>query len=74
MKIIEITFQLRRDFTAIFECENCGAKIERGGYDDRNFHDKVIPNLKCDTCGKSRKDLGLDGGYTPTKYNDREVI
>lgn len=68
MKIKEITYQYRRDFKAIFKCENCGNEIERWGYDDRNFHDNVIPSVKCENCGKSRNDLGISGEYTETKY------
>ena len=68
MKIKEILSQNRRDFQAIYECENCGYTKEDYGYDDRNFHDSVIPDMKCKKCGKSRKDLGIKGGYTETKY------
>ena len=68
MKIIKITNQSRRDFHAIYECEGCGEKEEMGGYDDRNFHDNVIPNFKCSKCNKSRKDLGIKGDFTETKY------
>jgi predicted nucleic-acid-binding Zn-ribbon protein len=68
MKIKEMLHQHRRDFTAIYICENCGNTEEKGGYDDRNFHDNVIPNMKCTKCGKSRNDLGITGEYTETKY------
>lgn len=68
MRIKELIFQNRRDFKAIFKCENCDNEIERYGYDDRNFHDNVIPNIKCEKCGKSRNDLGIVGEYTETKY------
>lgn len=52
MKIKEITYQNRRDFKAIFECEYCGYTGEKWGYDDSNFHNNVIPNMECPTCGK----------------------
>jgi len=52
MKIKKITSQHRRDFTAIYECEHCGAEKTDGGYDDANFHNNVIPGMKCDECGK----------------------
>ena len=68
MKIKEMLSQHRRDFRAIYECENCGHTKEDYGYDDRNFHDNVIPDMKCKKCGKSRKDLGVEGIYTETKY------
>ena len=47
MKIKEITNQSRRDFWAIFECEHCGYEQEKSGYDDRNFHENVIPKMIC---------------------------
>lgn len=68
MKIKEIKMQNRRDFEAIYVCENCGNEEEKDGYDDRNFHDNVIPKMKCSKCGKSRNDLGLQGEYTETRY------
>ena len=51
MKIKTITNQYRRDFTAIYECESCGATQKMGGYDDDNFHRNVIPNMTCKACG-----------------------
>ena len=75
MKIKEMLSQSRRDFTAIYECEGCGEEVKRGGYDDRYFHDSVIPNMKCKGCGESRKSLGLkEQNPTPTKYAAHEVI
>ena len=68
MKIKEILSQNRRDFHALYECENCGDVIKKSGYDDRNFHDNVIPNMKCDKCGKSRNDIGITGEFTETRY------
>lgn len=53
MKIKKIIDQNRRDFNAIYECEFCGATKEGYGYDDSNFHNNVIPNMKCPKCGKS---------------------
>jgi len=68
MKIIEMLYQNRRDFTAMFECEGCGNKQKSDGYDDRNFHDNVIPAFKCSKCGKSRNDLNIISEPTQTKY------
>ena len=50
MKIKEITYQHRRDFHCIYECEHCGYTEEGRGYDDANFHHNVIPLLVCDEC------------------------
>ena len=65
MRIKEITDQHRRDFTAIYECEHC-EKTQKGcGYDDDNFHRNVIPQIKCQSCGKASPE-----SYRPltTKY------
>ena len=65
MKIKEITSQHRRDFWAVYECEHCGNEQKNSGYDDTNFHENVIPKMKCKACGKSSPD-----NYKPltTKY------
>ena len=67
MKIKEIVSQNRRDFTAIYECEHCGATKRSTGYDDGNFHTNVIPAMKCAACEKTAADT-----YRPlaTKYPD----
>ena len=68
MKIKRIVTQNRRDFRADYECEHCGDIIEMGyGYDDTNFHQNVIPKMKCKKCGKT-----ADENYRPltTKYPD----
>ena len=59
--------QHRRDFTAIYKCEHCKHEIQSNGYDDTNFHKNVIPNFKCEKCGKK-----APSSYTPqgTKYPD----
>lgn len=74
MRIQKITSQNRRDFYAVYECEGCGATKEGSGYDDRNFHDNVIPSMKCTECDKSRNDLGITEEPTPTKYESWETI
>ena len=37
-------------------------------YDDRYFHDNVIPNKKCEKCGKSTLSEGGTIQNTQTKY------
>ena len=71
MKIKKITWQNRRDFSAIYECEHCGSTREGSGYDDSYFHKSVIPNMTCDKCGKK-----ADETYRPlaTKYPDSMQI
>jgi DNA-directed RNA polymerase subunit RPC12/RpoP len=51
MKIKQVTNQVRRDFWAIYECQHCGAEVKGTGYDDANFHNNVIPAMKCESCG-----------------------
>jgi len=67
MRIKKIINQSRRDFNAIYECENCGHTQKDRGYDDRNFHDNVVPTFKCAECGKSRNDLSIVE-FVETKY------
>ncbi len=52
MKILNITFQHRRDFRAVYECEHCDHTYEGSGYDDGFFHSQVIPNMECSQCNK----------------------
>lgn len=56
MKIKTIESQYRRDFYAIYECENCGHEERASGYDDSYFHQNVIPAMKCKKCGASASD------------------
>lgn len=67
MRIKEIISQHRRDFTAVYECEHCGHTETGYGYDNTNFHQKVIPTMKCRKCGKVAGE-----NYRPlaTKYPD----
>lgn len=67
MKIKRIVSQHRRDFTAEYECEHCGNCRIGTGYDDTNFHQRVIPDMICDKCGKGKSE-----DYRPleTKYPD----
>ncbi len=71
MKVKRIVSQHRRDFTAVYECEHCGAEKRGRGYDDANFHQNVIPEMKCESCGLTAGD-----DYRPlaTKYAEGEVV
>ena len=71
MRIKEIVYQSRRDFTAIYECEHCKMEEEGYGYDDANFHQNVIPSMVCKKCGKAGGD-----DYTPrqTKYAAEQQV
>ena len=68
MKINKITYQHRRDFQAIYECEGCGHRVEGRGYDDDNFHENVIPSMRCQKCGKTSAECGVDYRPLTTKY------
>lgn len=53
MKIKEIISQHRRDFTAVYICEHCEHEVTGEGYDDKKFHEEVIPKkMVCLECGK----------------------
>ncbi len=71
MKILEIISQHRRDFVAIYQCEHCDATERSTGYDDTHFHQNVIPDMECKTCGKTAPET-----YRPLapKYNDGQVV
>jgi len=75
LKIQIMTRQYRRDFSADLVCEHCGGEQHLDtGYDDRNFHDNIIPKIKCKRCGKSREDLGITAEPTPTKYPEGQQV
>lgn len=67
MKLKQILFQHRRDFQGKYECEFCGhidIDNHMESYDDKNFHENVIPNMECLKCGKST----ISGGGSPDDY------
>jgi rubrerythrin len=74
MRLVKVKDRIRRDFTGVYECESCGAAHESYGYDDRNFHHNVIPNMKCPECGESTVSLGLESRPRATKYPDWQVV
>lgn len=71
MKIKKIESQNRRDFWAIYECEHCGATEKGSGYDDSFYHQNVIPQMTCKSCGLTAGD-----DYRPLqpKYAAHEVV
>ena len=68
MKIKTMLDQSRRDFTAIYECEGCQYEAEGRGYDDKFFHETVIPAMRCHVCGKTSAECGADYRPLTTKY------
>jgi transcription elongation factor Elf1 len=71
MRINKIISQSRRDFTAEYVCDNCGATHVGSGYDDTFFHQTVIPKMVCKTCGKT---AGSNYRALAPKYDDRMVV
>lgn len=58
--------QNRRDFTAIYACQDCGYEKTDRGYDDEYFHTTVIPKMVCDKCGTAgTPDLRRTGASIP---------
>jgi transcription elongation factor Elf1 len=75
MKIHKVTYQHRRDFSAIYECEFCGHRqSDDAGYDDRFYHDNVIPNKKCEKCGESTVSGGGSIDATPTRFPEGQQV
>lgn len=73
MKIVSVLWQKDRAFKAIFECEGCGHQERMIGYDDRNYHENVVPKIQCSRCNKSREDLGLVYDEVAIKYKEWEL-
>ena len=71
MKIKEIVSQSRRDLQVIYVCEHCGHEEEGSGYDDRYFHESVIPDMKCPNC---KKKAGKDYVARATKFPDYATV
>ena len=71
VKIKKILNQSRRDFTAVYECEHCGKEQEGNGYDDKNFHENVIPKMLCDSCEKTSPP---DYRALATQYPENYII
>ncbi len=67
MRIKKILRRHRRDFFAIYQCEHCDHKSEGSGYDDSNFHDYVVPEMKTPACGEVSPD-----SYAPRAANFAE--
>lgn len=69
MKIIAFGEQHRRDCRIDVECEGCkNQRLNISAYDDRNYWDNVLPDMKCQKCGESTNSLGLNKEDIPTKY------
>jgi len=75
MKLQEITYQHRRDFSGVYVCEGCGDVEEKKGcYDDDYFHQVVTPKMECKKCGETTNTLGLKPQEVETKYPASQVV
>jgi len=73
MKLIKVLSRSRRDFQGEYKCEFCGhieTDSSMNSYDDRFYHDNVIPSKVCVECGKSTISEGGEVTHTPTLYPD----
>lgn len=54
MRITKTYSWSRRDFRYDATCEHCG-NIDKNisGYDDANYYNNVVPDLKCSNCKES---------------------
>ena len=69
MEIKKVTFNMGNDFAAIMVCEHCESTQElNSGYNDDNYHCRVIPAMTCKSCGKNR------AGEVPVVKNDNGFI
>ena len=65
MKITKTYNWNRRDFTYDATCEHCGNIAKnKSGYDDSNYYNNVMPQVKCDKCGESSESKETDAPKT----------
>ena len=77
MKITKTYNWNRRDFYFDAKCELCGnEEKEHGGYDDSNYYNNVVPNMKCGKCGESSnsKESSEPKSVIIPKYNPDTII
>lgn len=65
MFIFQKVRQHRRDFRARYKCQFCGSEVEDYGYDDRYFHESVIPWMVCKRCGRSSEGVATSSPTVP---------
>jgi hypothetical protein len=77
MKITKTYNWNRRDFCFDSECEHCGHKeTNHSGYDDSNYYQNVVPDMKCDKCGESSntKESNAPKTVVVPKYDSHVVM
>ncbi len=53
MRIAKVIARHNKQMNLRFECEYCGYVFIGTGYDCEYFHESVVPELACDSCGKT---------------------
>lgn len=77
MKIKKTYNWNRRDFYYDAECEHCGnISKNNSGYDDSNYYNNVVPDMKCGKCGESSnsKETEVPKSIVLPKYNPNQII
>ncbi len=77
MKIKKTYNWNRRDFCFDTTCEHCGSEEKNhSGYDDTNYYNNVVPDMKCQKCGESSNSKGTSEIRTVVvpKYNENVVM
>lgn len=77
MKITKTYNWNRRDFYFDAECEHCGnVDKDNSGYDDSNYYQNVVQNMKCSKCLESSnsKESDLPKTIMLTKYNENLIM
>ncbi len=77
MKITKQYNWNRRDFTYDARCEHCEAiSTNNSGYDDNNYYQNVVPDIKCKNCGESSnsKVSTEPKSVTVPRYSDNQIM
>lgn len=77
MKITKTYDWSRRDFYYDATCEHCGHTTkDNSGYDDSNYYNNVVPDMKCPNCNESSNSKSTDAPKTVTipKYKVNYII
>jgi len=77
MKITKTYNWSRRDFSYDSTCEHCGHIEKNGsGYDDSNYYNNVMPQVKCKKCGESSISKETDAPKTIVvpKYDQNTIM
>lgn len=77
MKIIKTYSWNRRDFSFDAQCEHCDHITKNNsGYDDSNYYNNVVPDMKCEACKESSnsKESSLPATITIPKYDPNTIM